>query len=63
MALSVAEECVIQQTSLAPLVFKIKGVEYARAFDVNYVYFLWALIYEGLFVVFIPIGLTHRHEH
>ena len=57
-ALSIAEECLIQQTSLAPMVIKLKGVEYARAFDVNYVYFLWALIYESLFVVLIPIGLV-----
>jgi hypothetical protein len=58
MALSVTEECLIQQTSLAPMVIKLKGEEYARAFGVNYVYFLWALIYESLFVVFIPIGLS-----
>ncbi len=57
-ALAVAEECLIQQTSLAPLVIKIKGVEYARAFGVNYVYFLWAIIYESLFVVFIPVGMA-----
>src|SRR3954453_13755689 len=35
MALSVAEECLIQQTSLAPMVIKLKGEEYARAFGVN----------------------------
>ena len=58
MALAVAEECLIQQTSFAPLVIKLKGVEYARAFDFNYLYFLWALVYESLFVVFIPIGLA-----
>jgi hypothetical protein len=58
VALSMAEECLIQQTSLAPLVIKIRGEEYARAFNVNYVYFLWAVIYESLFVVFIPIGLA-----
>jgi hypothetical protein len=58
MALAVAEEFVIQQTSLAPLVIKIKGVEYARAFGVNYLYFLWALIYESVFVVIIPIGIV-----
>jgi hypothetical protein len=57
-ALSVAEEWLIQQTSLAPVVIKLKGVEYARAWDVNWVYFLWALIYECLFVVVIPIGLA-----
>src|SRR5262245_17813718 len=58
LALVVAEECLIQQTSLAPLVIKLKGVEYARVFGVNYLYFLWALIYETLFVVFIPVGLA-----
>src|SRR5262249_43534232 len=56
LALVVAEECLIQQTSLAPLVIKLKGVEYGCAFGINYVYFLWAAIYESLFVVFIPIG-------
>jgi hypothetical protein len=63
MALSVAEECLIQQTSLAPMVIKLKGEEYARAFGVNYVYLLWALIYESLFVVFIPIGLSELVFH
>jgi hypothetical protein len=57
-ALSLAEEFLIQQTSFAPLVIKLKGVEYARALGVNYVYLLWALPYESLFVVFIPIGLA-----
>src|SRR3954463_7062141 len=38
LALAVAEECLIQQTSLAPLVLRLKGVEWARAYGVNYVY-------------------------
>ncbi|HTL66854.1 MAG TPA: hypothetical protein VL200_04260 [Lacunisphaera sp.] len=58
LALSVAEECIIQQTSLAPMVIQIKGQVYARAFGVNYVYFLWALAYETVFVVFLPIQLA-----
>src|SRR5262245_49878691 len=45
LTIAVAEEFIIQQTSIAPLVIKIKGVEYARAFGVNYVYLVWALIY------------------
>ena len=57
LALSIAEEVLIQQTSLAPLVIKLKGIEYARSFGVNYVYLLWALIYEALFVVAIPVAL------
>jgi hypothetical protein len=53
-----AEESLIQQTSLAPMVIKIKGEIYARAWGVNYVYLLWALIYETAFVVFLPVYLT-----
>jgi len=34
IALAVAEECLIQQTSLAPLVIRLKGVTYARALGV-----------------------------
>jgi hypothetical protein len=58
LALAVAEECLIQQTSLAPLVVQIKGQVYARALGVNYVYLLWALVYESVFVVFAPVYLT-----
>lgn len=58
VALAIAEECLIQQTSLAPLVIRLKGVTYARAFGVNYVYFLWAIIYESVFVVFLPVYLV-----
>jgi hypothetical protein len=58
LALAVAEECLIQQTSLAPMVFQLKGEAYARAVGVNYVYLLWALAYEPIFVLFIPVALT-----
>lgn len=58
LALALAEECVIQQTSLAPMVIQVKGEAYARAFGVNYVYLLWALVYESVFVVFVPIHLA-----
>jgi hypothetical protein len=58
LALAVAEECVIQQTSLAPMILQIRGDAYARAFGVNYVYLLWALPYESVFVVFAPVYLT-----
>ena len=44
LALAIAEECVIQQTSLAPLVIQIRGESYARVFGVNYVYFLCAVL-------------------
>lgn len=58
LCLSLAEEFLIQQTSVAPMVLQIKGIEYARALGVNYVYLLWALIYESVFVVILPIHLT-----
>jgi hypothetical protein len=58
LALAVAEECLIQQTSLAPMVIRLKGEVYARAYGVNYVYLLWALMYESVFVVFVPILLA-----
>jgi hypothetical protein len=58
LSLAIAEECVIQQTSLAPMVLRLRGVTYARALGVNYVYFLWALVYEAVFVVILPIHLV-----
>ncbi|MEP6899753.1 MAG: hypothetical protein ABI870_14600 [Rhodanobacter sp.] len=58
LALAMAEETVIQQSSLAPLVIMLKGEVYARAFGVNYVYLLWALVYESVYVVFVPICLA-----
>jgi hypothetical protein len=58
LALAMAEEFVIQQTSVAPMVIQLKGVTYARAFGINYVYLLWALIYETVFVVLVPVAVA-----
>src|SRR5205823_1909859 len=58
LVLAIAEECLIQQTSLAPLVIKLNGVEYARWRGVNYVYLLWALAYESVLVVMLPVLLA-----
>lgn len=58
-ALSIAEEFVIQQTSLAPMILQIfPGPAFARAAGVNYVYFLWALFYEAVLVVMVPVIVT-----
>lgn len=56
LALAVAEECVTQQTSLAPLV----GTRhvYGRFFGVNWVYLLALLVYECVWVVLVPVGIT-----
>jgi hypothetical protein len=51
LALAIAEEFLIQQTSVAPMVIRLKGETWARAFDVNYVYLIWALVYESVWVV------------
>jgi hypothetical protein len=51
LALSLAEEFLIQQTSVAPMVIRLKGETWARALDVNYVYLIWALAYESVWVV------------
>ncbi len=56
--LAIAEECIIQQTSFAPLVGVDPSHVYGRAFGVNWVYFLWALGYESVWAVVIPILLT-----
>lgn len=58
VALAVAEEFVIQQTSLAPLVIRLKGVEWGRAGGLNYVYALWALVYEAAWAVLFPAWVT-----
>src|ERR1700741_963201 len=59
-ALSIAEEFVIQQTSIAPMILQIvPGFPfYGRAGGVNYVYFLWALFYEAVLVVMVPVIVT-----
>jgi hypothetical protein len=68
LAIAVAEEFVIQQTSFAPLVIKLKGVEWGRAGGINYVYALWALAYEAVWVVLMPTLVAEmvfpdrRHE-
>jgi hypothetical protein len=68
IALALAEECVLQQTSLAPLVGSDPAHPYGRALGVNWIYLLWAIVYECVWVVVIPIQLAElifadrRHE-
>ena len=58
-ALSIAEEFVIQQTTIAPLIIQIApGPPFGRAFGINYEYFLWALFYEAVLVVMVPVMVT-----
>ena len=58
LALSVAEEFVIQQTSIAPLPFPGANADYGRFVGVNWLYFLFMLGYESVWVVVVPITAT-----
>jgi hypothetical protein len=58
LGLSIAEEFLIQQTSLAPLPFPHIHAAYARLWGVNWLYFLFMLGFESVWVVLVPIGVT-----
>lgn len=59
LAYAVLEECVILQTSLAPLLFAADlNHVYGRTFGVNWPYLLWALGYEAVWSIVIPIQVT-----
>ena len=58
LALAVAEECIIQQTSLAPLVGSDAAHGYGRSLGVNWVYLVWALGFESIWAVVVPVALT-----
>lgn len=58
LALGVAEETVIQQTSFSPIV----GVDplhiYGRVFEVNWVWFVALVVFECVWIVLVPIQLA-----
>lgn len=58
LAVAVAEECLIVQTSLAPLVGVDPSQVYSRMGGVNWVYLLWALGYESVWIILLSIQLT-----
>lgn len=59
LALSTAEEMVIQQTSIAPLPWPGANAAYGRAWGVNWIYLLYMLGYESVWVVLVPVLLTY----
>jgi hypothetical protein len=59
LGLSVAEEFVIQQTSIAPLPWMGTASVYGRLWGVNWPYFLFMLGYESVWVVLVPVLLTY----
>jgi len=58
LGLSIAEEFIVQQTSLAPLPFPGALLHYGRAGGVNWIYFLFMLGFESVWVVLVPVGVT-----
>ena len=58
LALSVAEEFIIQQTSIAPLPFPGANVDFGRYAGVNWIYLLFMLGFESVWVVLIPVQVT-----
>jgi hypothetical protein len=58
LALSIAEEFLIQQTSIAPLPFPGANAEYGRSLGVNWLYFVFMLGFESVWVVMVPVQVT-----
>jgi hypothetical protein len=58
VALGVAEEFVIQQTSLAPLVGVDAAHAYGRFWGVNWVWMIALLVFEGIWVVLVPVKMA-----
>ncbi|HEY7420101.1 MAG TPA: hypothetical protein VH593_33290 [Ktedonobacteraceae bacterium] len=58
IAFAIAEECVILQTSLYPFAAADLQHIYGRAFGVNWIYLLWAVGYESVWAIVLPIQLT-----
>jgi len=58
LALSIAEEFIIQQTSIAPMPFPGVQEFTGRYLGVNWLYFLFMLGYESVWVVLVPVQVT-----
>jgi hypothetical protein len=58
LALSIAEEFIIQQTSIAPLPFPGVNAGFGRYYGVNWLYLLFMLGFESVWVVLVPVQVT-----
>jgi hypothetical protein len=58
LGLAIAEEFLIQQTSLAPLPWLGSIPEYGRVWGVNWPYFVFMLGYEAVCIVLVPIAVV-----
>ena len=63
IAFAIAEECIILQTSVSPpyqhLLFgSAPNQDYLGEFGINWAYLLWALVYESIWAIVLPIQIT-----
>ena len=58
LALSVVEEFIVQQTSLAPLPWLGSMPMHGRVWGVNWTYFLFMLAFESVSITLVPILIT-----
>jgi hypothetical protein len=58
MALSVAEEFIVQQTSLAPMPWLGSTPMYGRVWGVNWIYFLFMLAFESACITLVPVQIV-----
>ncbi|MFZ0661516.1 MAG: hypothetical protein WAM66_02390 [Acidobacteriaceae bacterium] len=63
LALAVAEEWVIQQTSLAPYAWPGASANYGRLWGVNWIWFVIMLGYECVWVTLVPVQVTELIFH
>jgi len=56
--LAIAEEFIIQQTSIAPLPWLGDRPAYGRVLGVNWPYFLFMLGYEAIWIALVPVQIT-----
>jgi hypothetical protein len=58
LALSIAEEFIIQQTSIAPMPFPGVHADYGRMWGINLIWLLAMLGFESVWVVVVPVHVT-----
>jgi hypothetical protein len=58
LALSVAEEFIVQQTSLAPMPWLGSTPMYGRVWGVNWIYFLFMLAFESVCITLVPVQIV-----
>jgi len=58
LALSVAEEFIVQQTSLAPMPWLGSTPIYGRVWGVNWIYFLFMLAFESVCITLVPVQIV-----